>query len=159
MIRLALALLPLNAGCFMMQLIQPIMATSAGSWLETEPVRRDAGDLSLLTRDLAIRQGYKVSDFRPGEGFETEWDAHLSPHWRDGFRTKLEVIFQKRSDGALVVRVRSHREFNENGRQPMLLDKAEWMGATIDEKQSQLINEPAMKLRMSLNLNFSRPNE
>ena len=141
-------------GCGMIaKLIQPLVEISAGSWYTVGPVRRDLAEVSTLTRDLILRHGFKIPEFNPrGTFIETEWKVQLSPRFREGIRTMLEVTFHSNAKGETLIRIRSHCEINDDSETPMLSNKAIWVGASIDEKQSARMNEPAMKLKQVLKL-------
>ena len=152
----AAAALPaiLLGGCgFLSSLIQPLVEISAGSWYRVGPVRRDLAELTTLTRNLVVRQGFKIPRFNPRNGLiETDWKVQLSPHFREGNRTKIEVVFHPDPDGSTLIRIRSYREINENSEIPMNSNKVEWVGASLDEKQAGRMNEPSMKLQQTLKL-------
>lgn len=144
----------LLGGCGLVSsIIQPMVETSAGKWHQVGPVRRDLEEIATLTRDLILRQDFTIPDFKPTEGLiMTDWKVRLSPRFREGTRTKIEVNFHPESDGSTLIRLRSYREINENSELPMIADQADWVGASIDEKQSRYMDEPAMKLQQMLKL-------
>ena len=150
----AALMLVLPAGCGLIaQLIQPLIEISAGTWYTVGPVRRDLPELTTMTRDLILRQGFKITRFKPREEvIETEWKVQLSPRFREGIRTKLEVNFQTDPNGLTLIQIRSHRQINDNSENPIMGDRTIWIGASIDEKQSRRMNEPAMKLKQILKL-------
>ena len=150
----AALLLMLPSGCGLIaQLIQPFVEITAGTWYTVGPVRRDLPELTTMTRDLILRQGFKITRFKPDEKLiESEWKVQLSPRFREGFRTMLEVTFHPDTNGLTVIRIRSHRQVNDNSENPILGDRAIWIGASIDEKQSRRMNEPSMKLSQILKL-------
>lgn len=146
-------LLPLLGGCFFLQIFEPIMATSVCAWQETGRLRKPIEEIRKATREIVTRQGYTIAEADPEAWrFETEWKVELSPHWRDGHRSKIEVEFLAFPDGGYNVRIRSYREYNDNSKQPMMLDKAVWMGASIHEKHEPLIGEPTIRVRQMLKL-------
>jgi uncharacterized lipoprotein len=160
--RLPLALLiPLSGGCFFMDVAEPMIGSGAGDWLETGAVLRPRDELLQAAREAAFRQGYRVpeTETRP-EGFTTDWITSYSSHWREGHRTRLQVEAVPAEPRGINVRIRSFREFNDEARQPMVPEKAQWRGAATDEKQKQKVNEPALRLRQVLKLKyFGIPND
>ena len=148
----SLALLP--AGCGLVSgLVQPLVETSVGKWFQLGPVRRDLQELTTMTRDLCFRQGYEIPDFDADRGYLiTDWRVQLSAHFREGNRTRIEVHFHPNADGSTVIRIRSYREINENSSLPMSADQAEWVGASIDAKQSEYMDEPSIRLQQMLKL-------
>ncbi len=146
---------PLLGGCFLMDFAAPLAATSGSDWYDVGPVHRPLDEVTRATRDYLIRAGYKIPGFdASARELETDWDTHLSMHWREGFRTKVEVAFVEAAGGANLVHVRSYREVNNTSSQPMNPGKADWMGASLDDKHAQKISEPAVRLVQQLRLKF-----
>jgi len=106
-----------------------------------------------LAREVLGRQGYTLLPATPGAlGLESDWDVHLSSHWRDGFRTKIEVYVDSPAPGRSLVRIRDRREFNDDAKNPMNGAAASWTGASLDEKHKRKLGEPAMRVRQLLKL-------
>lgn len=145
---LLVGLVPLLAGCFLLQWAEPLTLTSVSEWHELPRVDRPLDELSQMAHDLLARDGYKFADYRPGSHhLMTEWDVHLSSIFREGFRRKVEVFIQPVADKTFNIRIRSYREVNDDPKYPLMEDRASWMGATIDAKQGEKIPEPAIRLR------------
>lgn len=127
------------------------IAQSSSEWFEIPHVNRPADEVVRSAREILARQGYRLRPDSPGDlGLETEWDVHLSSHWREGFRTKVELRVDRAGPDRSVVRVRSYREFNDFARAPWNADEAQWVGASLDEKHKFKIGEPAMRVRQLL---------
>jgi hypothetical protein len=153
--RFLVLLLPALAGCMFWRLADPLAATSSSDWLETGPVRRSKEDVAQTARDCLLRAGYPLPPFDPAATeIETDWITHLAPQWRDGFRTRVDVELVPLSEGAINVRIKSYREINDEGKWPMIAEKATWIGASIDDRHKQFIPEPALKLQQQLKLKF-----
>jgi len=139
-------------GCFWAEWFRPLAAASS-DWYPVGPVRKPLEEITRAAQYYLTRAGYVIPAFDPGaRRLETGWDTHLSSHWREGFRTKVEVEFQDMEDGSTLIQIRSYREFNEESRYPMIAEKASWIGAATDDKQAPLIPEPAIKLQQHLKL-------
>ena len=151
--RWTLLLLPIAvSGC----LVPEVFGTSASEWLTVGPVRRPAEEVVQITRDVVARS-YQLLPSEPGESrLETDWNVHMSSHWREGFRTKLEVEFERHDSGGILVRIRSYREINDNARNPVIQEQARWIGAEVDEKHKDKVSEPALRLRQLLKIKFER---
>ncbi len=150
----ACVLLLLLGGCFWTEALRPL-ASASSDWYEVGPLRKPLEEITRAAHHYLTRSGYVVYGFDPRlRWFETEWDTHLSTHWREGYRTKVEVVFQAVQDGTTLVRIRSYREVNEESKQPMVADKADWVGAAVHDKQAPLIPEPAIRLRQQLKMKF-----
>lgn len=152
------ALVPLLAalgGCWL-----PTYTIASGSsdWYEIPNVAKPAEEVLRQAREVLARQGYRLLPASPGElGLESEWDVHLSSHWREGFRTKVELRVEKLESGRSLVLIRSFREFNDNARVPMNADAAQWVGASMDDKQKPKIPEPALRVRQILKVKLEGP--
>jgi hypothetical protein len=143
------------AGCWMPSYI---VGTSASEWYDLPPVSRPAEDVVRLAREILARQGYRALPGKPGSGYvETDWDTQLSSHWREGYRTKVEVEVEATADGRSVTRVRSHREVNENGRNPLSASDAVWGNGSLDEKHKPKLGEPAIRVRQLLKMKLEGP--
>lgn len=154
MLRAAPAFLLALGGCFLAETFRPLSASSS-DWYEVGPIRKPLAEIVEAARTYLVRAGYAVAKPDPGaRALETEWDTHLSSHWREGFRTKVEVEFPEQPDGSTLVRIRSYREVNNEQVSPMLENKARWIGASSDDKQAPLIPEPAIRLRQQLKVRF-----
>lgn len=148
-------LLAAPAGCW---LPNYTIASASSEWYEIPAVPKPAEEVLRQAREVLARQGYKLLPSTPGElGLESEWDVHLSSHWREGFRTKVEVRVEKAEGGRSLVRIRSFREFNDNARVPMNGEAAQWVGASMDDKQSPKIPEPALRVRQILKVKLEGP--
>lgn len=147
-------LLPLLGGCWFLEVAAPLTG-STSDWYETGSVRKPRREIYDLVVSTAKRQGFRVSARDPEFlWMETDWDVHLSTHWREGFRTKLEVELVPEDRGSVNVRVRSRREINDNAKNPVIEGQAMWIPAGMSEKQKARIPEPAMRLHQSLKLTF-----
>jgi hypothetical protein len=107
------------------------------------------------TRDVIVKQGYIVGPLDTAERrIESAWDIHLSSHWREGNRTKLEATWEPSAPGAYLIRVRSYTELNNNSKQPLSQQQAEWIGASLDKKWEARMNDPAQRFQTMLKLRF-----
>ena len=143
------------AGCWL-----PTYTIASGSsdWYDIPPVAKPADEVLRQAREVLARQGYRLRPSSPGDlGLESEWDVHLSAHWREGFRTKVEVQVERLDGGRSLVRIRSFREFNDNARVPMNAEAAQWVGASMDDKQKPKIPEPALRVRQILKVKLEGP--
>jgi len=129
--------------------------SGTSAWYDTAPILKPAGEVAQTTRDIVLRQGYKISVLGVSDdGFDTDWVVQMSPHWREGNRTKLEVQIVPGEVRGVIVRVRSIREVNDEAHYPLAPEKAKWRGASIDEKQIPKISEPALRLHQSVKNKF-----
>jgi hypothetical protein len=130
------------------------IASNSSDWVEIPNVAKPPEEVVRLAREVLSRQGYTLLPQTAGElGFESDWDVHLSSHWRDGFRTKVEVRVEAAgAPGRSRVRIRDRREFNDEAKNPMNPAAAAWMGATVDDKHNRKLGEPAMRVRQLLKL-------
>lgn len=150
-----LLLLPLLGGCMPGEVLAGAGAERHSEWFETGPVRKPKDELLRLVRDLMLRQGYQVPYPEPnGNTLESGWDTHLSPRYREGYRSKIEaeIVPVEGSGGGLNVRVRSTLEINDNTAYPGIAEQAQWVAAGISDKHRPRIPEPAMKLHQVLKL-------
>jgi hypothetical protein len=142
---------PLLAGCY---LFDPLITAAAGSsseWYSTGAIRKPRPEILATAREILVRESYKVPPFNPqGAWLETEWKVELSSHWREGYRTKVEVELVPADGGRTDARVRSYREFNDNARTPMMIEDASWIAGSLDDKHADKIPEPALRLRYLL---------
>ena len=146
--RAVLLLLAAPAGCWV-----PAYAVASGTseWVEIPNVAKTPAEVVRLAREVLSRQGYRLTPDTPGDlGLESDWDVHLSSHWRDGFRTKVEVRVEGSANGRSVVMIRDRREFNDNAKTPMNPDAASWVGASVDDKHKARLGEPSMRVRQLL---------
>lgn len=154
MARFAWAPLLALGGCSMGGALGTLMG-AASDWYEVGPVRKPLPELMETTRLYLVQSGYVVTRMDAVERWlQTEWDVHLNTHWREGFRTKVDVEFPEQPDGSTLIRIRSSREVNTEDVAPMQADRARWMSAATDDKQKPLIPEPAIKLRQQLKIKF-----
>lgn len=127
------------------------VASSASDWYEIPNVARPPEEVVRLAREVLSRQGYRLLPETPGAlGLESDWDTHLSSHWKEGFRTKVYVEAERLDRGRSHVRIRSYREFNDNAKTPMDPHAAQWCGASVDEKHKTKVGEPAIRVRQLL---------
>ena len=150
--RSALALLALLPGCS--QSPWGLMADHTSDWYETGQVRKSKSDIARTVRELMLRQGYQTPEFDAENRLETSWDTHMSPRWRESYRTKLEAQIVPYDTGGFNVRIRSTMEVNENERNPSIPEQAKWVGAGISEKHKTRIPEPAIKIQTQLKNRF-----
>lgn len=144
----ALFLLLAPAGCW---LPAYTVASGASDWVDIPNVNRPPDEAVRTAREVLTRQGYRLAAGAPGElRLESEWDVHLSSHWRDGFRTKIEVRVDRMDNGRSLVRIRDFREFNDHGKSPMNPDAAQWVGASVEDKHRVKMGEPSMRVRQLL---------
>lgn len=139
-------LLALLAGCWMPSYI---VGTACSDWYDIPPTSKPAAEVVRHAREIVTRQGYRLVPAGPATVL-SDWDVHLSSHWREGFRTRVEVEVEATPDGRSRARVRSYREVNENGRNPMVIEDAVWGNASLDEKQKNKMGEPALRIRQLL---------
>jgi hypothetical protein len=153
--RFACLLLPLLCACSMHESPFGLMADRTSDWYETGPVRKPREEIARTIRELLLRQGYVTTEFEGGsERIETGWDAHLSPRWREGYRTKVDAEILPAGPGAWNVRVRSSMELNDNVVHPSSAEQATWVGAGISDKHKPDIPGPAIKLHTLLKNRF-----
>jgi hypothetical protein len=143
---LALALL---AGC---SVVGPNdFAGAAGAnrtspWYETGSVTKPREDLAKTVREIVVKCGYPDPDIDVRtETFTTDWVVQLSPRWREGFRSRLEIEIVPLGGGAYNVRSRSWMEVNNNSVAPSDPNKAEWVGAGVTDRHSDRIPEQGLK--------------
>ncbi len=154
MIRALAVLLLSQAGCSLLYGVEHLGGTSTSDWFRVGPVAKPRAEVVATTRDVMVRQGYVVGPVAPAAArFESNWDVHLSSHWREGTRTKLEAEIEEAA-GGIVVHVRSHTELNNNSKQPLSLEQAEWIGASLDAKWEERMNDPAARFKTMLKLRF-----
>ena len=128
-------------------------ANRVSGWFETGQVMKPRADLARTVRELLARQGYTVSNFdEKAERIETEWDVQLSPRFREGTRTKMEVMIVPLDRGGFNVLSRSWFEINNEMQNPSIPEKAVWVGAGVSDKHKDRIPEPAMRFHSMLRL-------
>src|SRR5262245_43746494 len=134
-------LLPLVGGCFMLGVTAPAMGVSSASeWYEVSPISRPAPEVMDIARETVRRSGFTLLPSDATDRIFTEWRVELSAHWRQGFRTKLELETVKvEGSPGLKVRVRGIREVNDNARNPSNAAEANWISAAFEEKQKDRI--------------------
>lgn len=129
------------------------VASSASEWYEIPNVAKPPEEVVRVAREVLTRQGYRLLPATPADlGLESEWDTHLSSHWKEGFRTKVYVEVERLQGGRSRVKIQSYREYNDNAKAPMNLDSAQWIGASVDDKHKTKLGEPAMRVRQLLKL-------
>jgi uncharacterized lipoprotein len=148
-----LLLLPLT-GCVVNDLTAGALAAHRCSdWYETGQVKKPREDLARTIRELLSRQGYKTPNFEATASWiETDWEVNLSPRFREGTRSKLEVEIQPLGADGFNVRSRSWFEVNNEMQHPTNPDKAVWVGAAVSEKHRDRIPEAAMRFDSMLRL-------
>ena len=144
-----LLLAPL-AGCWMPSYV---IGTSASDWYEVAPCSLPVAEVVKISREILLRQGYRLPPEQAGQTrLETDWVVFLSSHWREGFRTKVEVVVERTGEGRTIAAVRAFREVNEDGKNPSMLDSAIWGNASLDEKHKPKMGEPAMRVQQLLKI-------
>lgn len=150
-----LGALVLLGGCFLLDIAEPIAATAASDWYEVGPILKPAEEVLQAARQIVARQGYTIVEpSSDPQAFETDWSVQLSAHWREGYRTRVEVRVVPAEPRGVLARVRSFREFNDNAREPMSLEKASWTGASIDPRHAERISEPAVRVAHLLRFSY-----
>lgn len=130
-----------------------LAANRVSGWYETGQVIKSREDLARTCRELLTRQGYYVSNFdEKADRIVTEWDVNLSPRFREGTRTKMEVEIIELDRGGFNIRSRSWFEVNNEMQNPSIPEKAVWVGAGISDKHKDRIPEPAMRFHSMLRL-------
>ncbi|HVE41957.1 MAG TPA: hypothetical protein VNM14_18830 [Planctomycetota bacterium] len=152
MSRLTLLLLVSLAGCTVSDILNGGATVKTSSWLETGEVRKSREDVARTVREQLVRLGYPPTEF-VDDHLETPWDVHLSPRYREGYRTKVEAEILTLGPGAFNVRVRSTMEIN-NSQTEGGSEKADWIGAGASEKHKAHIADEAVKLNSTLKLRF-----
>lgn len=142
---------PLVAGCYIFDPVITAATSSSSEWYSTGAIKKPKQEILATAREILVRESYKVPPFNlEGSWLQTEWKVELSSHWREGYRTKVEVELVPVAGGGTDARVRSYREFNDNAKTPMMPDDATWMPASFDDKQADKVPEPALRLRYLL---------
>jgi hypothetical protein len=156
MIRFAWLLLPFLASCGPGQILGGSFAADTTSdWYETGQVRKNRDEILRMVRELLLRQGYLTAEVDAEQKrVETCWDAHYSPRWREGYRTKLEAEILPVDSGGFNVRIRSSMELNDNELAPSIPERAKWVGAGVSEKHKPHIPDQAIKVHMLLKTRF-----
>jgi len=140
-----------SLGC----VLTDITGVSAGAWYEVGPIRKPLAEINGAAYETLTKQGYSFPGFdaeNPSQ--ETEWDVHLSNRWKDGYRTKVEYHSEFAEAGGYIVWIRSYREYNNTESNPLSLDQASWFPAALDDRHKEKIDDPAVRLRMSLRAKF-----
>jgi len=152
MSRLTVLLLALVAGCTVSDIFHGGSTVKTSDWMETGEVRKSREDIARTVRELLLRYGYLTADF-VDDRLETPWDIHLSPRFREGYRTKVEAEILPLGSGGFNVRVRSTMEIN-NSQTVSVPERADWIGAGASEKHKAHIADEAVKLHSTLKLRF-----
>jgi len=146
---LALALL---SGCIVNEIAAGAGANRTSPWYETGEVRIAREDLLRTIRELISRNDYVISNLDTNANqIETDWDVHMSPHFRQSYRSKLEIELVP-GPGGFNVRTRSWMEINNNSPHPSDIDRAEWVGAGVSDRHKDRISEPAMRFHSMLKI-------
>ena len=155
MTRLAWALFLLGSGCSMNSTPFGIGAQRTSDWFETGKVMKSRQDIASTIEQLLQRQGYRLEP-QDGSGtrFETDWDTHLSTHWREGYRVKIEAEILPLEDGCFNVRVRSSMEINDTSTSPGIAEQAAWVPAGVSDKHKDRIGLSALQIRTQLKTRF-----
>jgi hypothetical protein len=154
MSRLTVLLLVLLPGCSftVSDVFNGGAMSKTSEWLETGEVRQSHEDVARTVREQLTRLGYPPTEF-VDERIETPWDVHLSPRYREGYRTKVEAQILTLGPGAFNVRVRSTIEIN-NAQSEGTSERPDWIGAGASEKHKAHIADEAVKLNSTLKLRF-----
>lgn len=137
------AALPLMAGCI-------IVGVSKSNWYDVTPVMKPADQVLAACHEAIHKAGYKEI---PGEDpyqMATEWMVLLSSHLREGIRTRVEIQVTVADPRGLTVRVREFREINNNASTPTSEGDAEWIPASLDDKQKPRMGETAIRVQQIL---------
>jgi hypothetical protein len=140
------------AGCTVSDILHGGATVKTSDWLETGEVRKSREDVARTVREQLLRLGYPPTEF-VDDRLETPWDVHLSPRFREGYRTKVEAEILPLGSGGFNVRVRSTMEIN-NSQAVVSAEKADWIGAGASEKHKAHIADEAVKLNSTLKLRF-----
>lgn len=143
--------LSLPGGCFMYDLSSPVLGTNTHDWYEVAPVTKPLPEVLEIAREAVRRSGFTLLPPDTTSRIFTEWIVQLNSHWREGFRTKLEVeVVKREAGGGLAVRIRGVREINEDAKYPTNPARAHWINASLDDKQKEKIPEYAMRVHLVL---------
>jgi hypothetical protein len=149
---LASLILALLAGC---SVVGPNdFAGAAGAnrtspWYETGQTLKPRDEIEKTVKDLIVRCNYQAPDIDRNGYVMTDWDVRLSPRWREGFRSRLEVEIVP-LDRGFNVRTRSWMEVNNNSVAPSDPNKVEWVGAGVTDRHADRINEAALRFHNML---------
>ena len=146
------AALPLAGGCFLLDVTSPVLGTSASDWYEVAPVTKPVPQVMEIARETVRRAGFTLLPADTTDRIFTEWLVQLSSHWREGFRTRLELEVVRPDGGGLTVRVRGIREINDDARAPASPAQAHWINASLDDKQKEKIPESALRVHQILRM-------
>lgn len=146
------ALLLLAAGCTPGEMLSGAGAERTSSWFEVPRTTKSRQEIIKISRELMVREGYNAAEFDADGRAETGWETNLSVHFREGFRTKLEVQISPAGPGAFNVQVRSTMEINDNVNDCMLASRAQWVAAGISDRQKPHIPDAAIKFHQLLKL-------
>jgi len=152
MSRSTLLLLALLTGCTVSDIFNGGAWGKTSEWMYTGDVLKPREEVARTVRELLLRQGYPAQDF-DGYRIETPWDTHLSPRYREGYRTKIEVEMLPLGTDRYNVRVRSTMEIN-NAQESTLVQREDWIGAGASEKHKAHIGDEALKIQSTLKLRF-----
>jgi hypothetical protein len=132
-----------------------IGAERNSDWYETPAIRKPRAEITTAVRDLVVRQGYEIQEFDAESGrIASAWDTHLSPIWREGWRSMIDVEVVSADAGGFIVRIRSSMEINDNSYSPAMADRAVWVAAGVSDRMKPRISEHAMKLHATVKLRF-----
>jgi hypothetical protein len=153
--RWALLFLPLLAGCTttISDAFHGGAWVKRSDWFETGEVRKPREEIARTVREQLLRQGFTPPEFDQDQRLETPWDVHVSPRFREGYRTKIEAEIVPVGAGGYNVRVRSTMEIDNSDHSGMI-ETADWIGAGASEKHKARISDEAVKLNSTLKLRF-----
>lgn len=155
MTRLAWMLLLAGSGCSLHSTPFGLGAQRTSDWFETGKVMKPRQDIASTIEQLLQRQGYRLqASDGSGTRFETDWDTHLSTHWREGYRTKIEAEILPLEDGGFNIRVRSSMEINDTSSNPGIEEQASWVPAGVSDKHKDRIGLSALQIRTQLKTRF-----
>jgi hypothetical protein len=154
MSRLTVLLLALLPGCSftVSDVFNGGAMSKTSDWMETGDVRKSREEIARTLRELLLRQGFTTPEIID-DRLETAWDVHMSPRFREGYRSKVEAEIVPLGSGGFNVRVRSTLEIN-NSENPDILQRVDWIGAGASEKHKAHIADEALKLNSTLKLRF-----
>ncbi len=140
--RLLLILTPFLAGS--------TCGTFGGEWIDTGSVHRSHEDVwTTCLSILRDKQGFQIEEQdRTAGRITTKWKTQLAPIFREGTRVKTEIEILPVEGGGYNIRVRCPHEVNNNSKNPMSLNDADWVPAGGEDNLAMRIKTLLrMKLR------------